>query len=338
MEEKTRFKILCVDGGGIKGLYSAQVLAEIEKAHNVCLSDYFDLICGTSTGGIIALGVSAGIPMQDIVGFYQNYGPAIFCSRWKGMGMIGNAILGIRQAMFRSKYSQAPLKNALSSVFKDKTISDSKNLLCIPAYNLTEGKPRIFKFDYDNFNQDNYKTYVDVALATSAAPTYLPIHTINRTNYVDGGVYANNPILVGLTEYLFKWADKGMFDGVDILSISSCEKNYGWSPKKKRLSFFKWRETLFDCYSHGQEKIEMMFLEKLKESGALNFDLNIVRIENEKLSGNQEQIISMDNASNDAFDILIPKGRSTGACCKDREEIKAFFQTKKTIKTEEYGK
>lgn len=54
MEEKQHFKILCVDGGGIKGLYSSQVLAEIEKAHNVCLSDYFDLICGTSTGGIIA--------------------------------------------------------------------------------------------------------------------------------------------------------------------------------------------------------------------------------------------------------------------------------------------
>lgn len=70
MEEKQHFKILCVDGGGIKGLYSSQVLAEIEKAHNVCLSDYFDLICGTSTGGIIALGISAGIPMQKIVGFY----------------------------------------------------------------------------------------------------------------------------------------------------------------------------------------------------------------------------------------------------------------------------
>lgn len=71
MEEKQHFKILCVDGGGIKGLYSAQVLAEIEKAHNVCLSDYFDLICGTSTGGIIALGISARIPMQKIVGFIK---------------------------------------------------------------------------------------------------------------------------------------------------------------------------------------------------------------------------------------------------------------------------
>lgn len=331
MEEKQHFKILCVDGGGIKGLYSSQVLAEIEKAHNVCLSDYFDLICGTSTGGIIALGISAGIPMQKIVGFYQDCGPKIFRSNWKSLGVLGNVILGIRQALLRSKYSQKALKSALISVFGNKTISESKNLLCIPAYNLTDGKPRIFKRDYGCLNQDNDKTYVDVALATSAAPTYLPIHNVNKTNYIDGGVYANNPILVGLTEYLFKWTNKGMFDGVDILSISSCDKNYGWSPRKKRLSFFKWRETLFDCYSHGQEKNEMVFLEKLSKSGALNFDLNIVRIENEKLSGNQEQIISMDNASSRALDILMSKGKSTGACNKDRDEVKAFFKTKKII-------
>lgn len=72
----------------------------------------------------------------------------------------------------------------------------------------------------------------------------------------------------------------------------------------------------------------MVFLEKLSKSGALNFDLNIVRIENEKLSGNQEQIISMDNASSRALDILMSKGKSTGACNKDRDEVKAFFETK----------
>lgn len=219
-----------------------------------------------------------------------------------------------------------------------RAISESKNLLCIPAYNLTDGKPRIFKRDYGCLNKDNDKTYVDVALATSAAPTYLPIHKINSTNYIDGGVYANNPILVGLTEYLFKWAKTGIFSGVDILSISSCEKNYGWSPKKKRLSFYKWRENLFDCYSHVQEVNETKFLEVLKDSGALNFNLNIVRVKNDGLSGNQEQIISMDNASNEAFDILISKGQSTGASNKDKENVKAFFQTKKTINPEDYGK
>lgn len=67
MEDKKNFKILCIDGGGIKGLYSAQVLAKFEESFNTRLSDHFDLICGTSTGGIIALAASAKIPMVDVV-------------------------------------------------------------------------------------------------------------------------------------------------------------------------------------------------------------------------------------------------------------------------------
>ena len=173
-----KFKILCIDGGGIKGLYSAQVLAELESAYNVRLSDYFDLICGTSTGGIIALGVSASIEMGKIVEFYKECGPRIFRSNWKRCGKFGNFMLGIRQAIIRSKYSQKHLRKALEDVFGQKTISESKNLLCIPAYNLTDGRPRIFKRDYGRLNKDNDKTYVDVALATSAAPTYFPIHKI----------------------------------------------------------------------------------------------------------------------------------------------------------------
>ena len=81
-----KFKILCIDGGGIKGLYSAQVLAELESAYNVRLSDYFDLICGTSTGGIIALGVSASIEMGKIVEFYKECGPRIFRSDRQSSG------------------------------------------------------------------------------------------------------------------------------------------------------------------------------------------------------------------------------------------------------------
>lgn len=338
MSEKKRFKILCIDGGGIKGLYSATVLMELEKAHGIRLSDYFDLICGTSTGGIIALGVSANIPMQNVVNFYREHGPKIFHSKWKCLGCFGDIILGLKQAICSSKYSQDSLRKALTSVFGGRTISESKNLLCIPAYNITEGKPRIFKRDYGNLNMDNDKTYAEVALATSAAPTYLPVQTINDTCYVDGGVYANSPILVGLTEYLFKWAKTGLFDGVDILSISSCEKSLGWSPKKKRLSFYKWRETLFDCYSHGQEATERFFLDQLNASGALNFDLNIVRISNEKISGNQEQYVTMDNASEHSLGILYAKGQATGANYKDKEEVKAFFETKKTINPEDYGK
>lgn len=89
---KKPFKILCIDGGGIKGIFSAQVLAEFEKAFGSLTSEHFDLVCGTSTGGIIALGVAAGIPMKDVVGFTlktalrylpieKNYGD-IWSGRW----------------------------------------------------------------------------------------------------------------------------------------------------------------------------------------------------------------------------------------------------------------
>lgn len=77
---KKRFKILSIDGGGIKGLYSAEVLAKFEEIYQCRISDHFDLICGTSTGGIIALGISLGIPMSDICKFYTQHGPRIFCA------------------------------------------------------------------------------------------------------------------------------------------------------------------------------------------------------------------------------------------------------------------
>lgn len=338
MEEKKKFKILCIDGGGIKGLYSAKVLEKFEESFNTNLSDHFDLICGTSTGGIIALGVSAKIPMKNVVKFYEDFGPKIFASKWKKLGTLGNYVLGLKQALLTSKYSQKPLKEALTSVFGSRTIAESHNLLCIPAYNLTDASPRIFKRDYRSLNQDNSKSYVEVALATAAAPTYLPIQEINKLDYVDGGLFANNPILVGLTEYLFKWAGTGMFDGVDILSISSCEKSQGWSPDKRRLSFYKWKDTIFDCYSNGQSLTESFFLTQLINSGALNFDLNIVRVANKPVSSQQEEFVGMDDASRHSLKILASIGAKTGVNFKEKEEVRAFFKTGKTINPEDYGK
>lgn len=75
---KKPFKILCIDGGGIKGLYSAELLAKFEKVFGCVISDCFDMLCGTSTGGIIALAASLKIPMSDVVLFYQKHGPLIF--------------------------------------------------------------------------------------------------------------------------------------------------------------------------------------------------------------------------------------------------------------------
>lgn len=150
------FKVLCIDGGGIKGLYSAELLAKFEQVFGHCVSDCFDMLCGTSTGGIIALAASLKIPMSDVVKFYQEHGPAIFSERTKHKPG-GSAYLLLKQIAFGGKYSATPLRSALEGVFKDKKIADSNNFLCIPAYNTLTANPRIFKKDYDNFTEDDRK-------------------------------------------------------------------------------------------------------------------------------------------------------------------------------------
>lgn len=330
VDTEKRFKILCIDGGGIKGLFSARVLNVFEDYFDTICSDHFDLICGTSTGGIIALGASLKISMKDIAAFYETKGPKIFNSPFKKLGKIGNVLFAFKQAIVKSKYRSKRLEESLQEVFGDRKIGESNNLLCIPAYNLTEGKPRVFKKDYDTFRADDQKLYVDVAMATSAAPTYFPIKEINDTFYVDGGVFANNPVILGITEYLYKWLQEG-YSGIDILSVSSCQKVMGESPSKLNRSFVGWKDSLFDCFSNGQLMITDIFLQKLADSGVLPFELNIVRVSNKPIAGSQEKLITIDNASNDSLRLLNSKAKSIANEYTQKPEIIKFFHEKKTV-------
>lgn len=332
------FKILCIDGGGIKGLFSAQVLAEFEEAFNTLTSEHFDLICGTSTGGIIALGVAGGISMNKVVEFYMSNGPQIFSQKWKNDKLgLGEFILNLKQALIKSKYSDKALKDALVKVFGTKRIGESQNLLCIPAFNIMTSTPRIFKRDYGNLNQDNNKTFVEVALATTAAPTYFPIQEIDSVQYVDGGLYANNPVIVGLTEAVFKgyWIkpkdERGPddYDGVQILSISSCKVATGDYAKCKRRSFLGWKSTLFDAYGEGQSKSNDFFIKEI--SSHLDFDIEIKRIENTPISNVQAENISLDKANKDSLNILKGIGAFVGNNEKNDPAVIRFFKENKTI-------
>lgn len=336
MEKTDKFKILCIDGGGIKGLYTAKLLAMLEDTYKVKITDCFDLICGTSTGGLIALAASFGKPMSEVVDFYQRYGADIFNQKAKRL-KLGRTKLALKQAMCKGKYNGTALKKALTEVFGSTRISESKNFLCIPSYNIITGTPRVFKKDFDEFNQDDKLTYVDVALATSAAPTYLPVKRLGYDYYIDGGVWANNPILVGFSEYLYKFADLGLFKGVDILSVESCEVQKNEAPKRLSRSFWGWKDTLFDAYSHGQSFSALKLLEMLK--GNLKFELNFYRLEkNCSISGEQEKYIAMDDASHKAMDLLQALAIDTARKEKMKLEVKHFFTTKKSLNPSEYGK
>jgi|UPI0004B61430 patatin-like phospholipase/acyl hydrolase len=188
-----RFQILSLDGGGVKGIFSAGVLAAIEEDLDISVADHFDLIAGTSTGGIIAIGLGLGLRPREIVDFYLHEGPSIF-PKWCGLKSL--------QHWFRRKYSAKPLEEALKRCFKEKRFGDSKKRLVIPSYNLGEDDVYIFRTPHVERLRRDYKVPAwKVAKATSAAPTFFPAsRDVDSLRLIDGGVWANNPSLVAVTE------------------------------------------------------------------------------------------------------------------------------------------
>jgi predicted acylesterase/phospholipase RssA len=180
-------RILSIDGGGIKGVFPASFLASIERVIGARVADYFDLIVGTSTGGIIALGLGLGLSAEDILDFYSAHGPNVFSGNrlWRSLRRVGYA-----------KYDPQPLKNALHHVFGDRRLGDSMKRLVIPTLNLETGEVHIYKTaHHERFVMDYLVPAVDVALATAAAPSYFPTHrSAAGTPLVDGGMWANNPV------------------------------------------------------------------------------------------------------------------------------------------------
>ncbi|MDF6020904.1 CBASS cGAMP-activated phospholipase [Streptomyces sp. JH34] len=187
-----RFQILALDGGGFRGMFSAAVLARLEEDLGVRIADHFDLIAGTSTGGIIAMGLGLGLSPQQILEFYTEHGPRIFRDRSRMRSL---------RHLVRAKYSTEPLRAALTQVFGDRTFGESTKRLVITSYNIAADDVYLFRTPHlPGLKRDWREKAVSVALATSAAPTYLPGMPLDGARLVDGGVWANNPAMVALTE------------------------------------------------------------------------------------------------------------------------------------------
>ncbi len=207
------FRILSIDGGGIKGVFPAAFLAELEKSLSEPIYRYFDLIAGTSTGAIVALGLGMGLKAAEITQFYKDHGPHIFPNaplsapkRWIGR-------------LFSAKYSARPLQTALESVFKDALLGESRVRLLIPSFNVNTGEIHIFKTrHHERFLTDFRVRMVDVAMATAAAPTYFPAHRgAGAAIYIDGGLWANNPVGNAVVEAI-SWLGKSP-QQINVLSL-----------------------------------------------------------------------------------------------------------------------
>lgn len=245
LEQQPRFQILSLDGGGIKGLFSAALLAAIEEDLNTKIIDHFDLITGTSTGGIIALGLGLGFKPREIVEFYVQEGPKIFsnCYGWKWV-----------QHWFYRKFSSKNLIKALQNCFKDKRFGDSQKRLVIPSYNLGEDDVYIFRTPHHQRLKRDYKVPAwKVALATSSAPTYFPCsREVNKGRLIDGGVWANNPTMVGIIE-----AYGTLKVPLDVIRVFSIGTSDCIAYRRNRLNYggkfaWAWGSSVIDVIMRGQ--------------------------------------------------------------------------------------
>jgi patatin-like phospholipase/acyl hydrolase len=247
MEEK--FQILSLDGGGVKGLFSAAVLYHFERDFNIKIVEHFDLIVGTSTGGIIALGLGAGMSPYDIVQFYTRKGPDIFNERWPNVPM---RVLRWMRHCVKNKFDADQLEKALKECFKERLLSDSFKRLVIPTYNISADNIYLFKTPHhERLTRDYKEPMWKVAMATSAAPTYFPsFQKINHTRLVDGGVWANNPTIVGISEAVS--LIKIPLQWISVLSLGTTDEVKGRPRALDSGGLWQWKKQGIDVVLHGQ--------------------------------------------------------------------------------------
>ena len=195
------FRILCLDGGGIRGAFTAAVLKYWEKATGRRVVDHFDLIAGTSTGGILAIGLGLGMPASEMLDFYVKEGGTIF--------PIEEEVQRLRHTFrhwFGAKFDQDVLRGKIDAAYKSapvktSVLDDALTRLVIPAYNTEADTLIVFRTPHGSGGENDIgRKTVEVALATAAAPTYFKPIRVGHILAVDGGVWANSPTTIALAE------------------------------------------------------------------------------------------------------------------------------------------
>ncbi|HHQ6578664.1 TPA: CBASS cGAMP-activated phospholipase [Serratia fonticola] len=243
------FRILALDGGGLRGTFTASVLAKwddmLGRGGNNNLASHFDLIAGTSTGAILAIGLAMGIPPAEILEFYRARGPAIFPQQ------------GMVKQFLRSKHESSTLRQMLTDVFGDRNLADSARCrLVLPTVRAVRGESDIIVTPHSPYRtQYAHISAVDAALASSAAPTYfqeagIEDDTKTALDYLDGGLWANNPILPAISEAVRYLGIP--IDRIDVLNIGTISHEYDFSSSLGK-GIAGWAMQFTDLFFSTQE-------------------------------------------------------------------------------------
>jgi uncharacterized protein len=292
-------KVLSIDGGGIRGIIPAIILTELQKRLGKDLTSVFDLIAGTSTGGIIAVGIGAGCKNgkpyapQELVDLYVQNGAQIFQK---------NFFTPISQ-LFGPKYSAGPLENILAKFFGETDLASAFTPLLVSSYDLQSQLPFFFKsHKIDAKPEYNWKIR-EVARATSAAPTFFPPHYLKSGNssfaLVDGGVFVNNPSMAAYVEARTLYPEASR---IIVVSVGTGDRNDSISyDQAKNWGLLGWAR-----------QIAPVLMDSVSE--AVDFELRALpqcayyRLQIEHLQG---AIAAMDNVSPGKLDALRSPPHST---------------------------
>lgn len=271
--EHREFRILAIDGGGIRGIFPAAYLAGLEKRYlaGASVVKYFDLIAGTSTGGIIALGLAAGLTAAELRGLYVDRGCEIFPPIHSDV--IGSAKLSFRYLckFFKYRYDRKALMRILRQTFGNRKFGEAQKRLCIPSFDGRYGEVYIFKTPHHpDYRNDAKELMTKVAAATSAAPTFFRPLEDNGYTFIDGGVWANNPIMVALVDALSCFSVPR--ERIRILSLGCGDDQYSVGKTKTRLGgILTWRDIF-----NGAMRLQS--LNALGQAGLLIGEERITRI------------------------------------------------------------
>lgn len=244
------YRILSLDGGGIRGLVTTIVLKNLEKAIPDWL-DKVDLIAGTSTGGIIAIGLAHGLKPDDLYDLYYHKGSRIFDDSWldnlMDLGQIGGAA-----------YDNRNLQREMRKIWGDTLLNDLKKKVLVSGFDLDNEhpdpierswKPKFFHNFEGNDCDGELKAY-KVALYTSAAPTFFP----SVDGYVDGGVIANNPSMAALTQTQdtrAKIKNRPKMEEIVLLSVGTGQSTYFIKGKRLDWGYAQWAKPIVKLMLEG---------------------------------------------------------------------------------------
>lgn len=237
--------LLSIDGGGMRGVIPARFLAALEERTGKLCHQLFDLIAGTSTGGILALGLAKPYRAQDLVGLYQQKGPTIFARSLEHEAVTLNGMAG-------PKYPADGIESVLASYFGTTLISAALTPVLVTGYDCQLPGPSEFT---------SWRTVAmmrDVARATSAAPTFFPPLKLGGSIFVDGGVFANNPTMRALTKMRELWGphpdpDLSWYDDVLVVSLGTGNTEKKFDPSSWGL--VDWARMLATTFMDGNADV-----------------------------------------------------------------------------------